>query len=142
MTMEAVAAFDELEEGVPFVATAGRRKVVLTRWLDTVYALKDVCPHQSVSFLGGRTAPRVVASAPGAVECIRTSPLIICPWHAWRFDLETGDCTTSSKFRVKSYPAEVRDGTVYVDFERGASRRRAADDVNAAEVADAEPVGA
>jgi len=64
--------------------------------------IDNACPHANGNLSGGTVDGEVVA----------------CPWHDWRFDLDTGICTHSDRARVRTYPAEIRDGAVW--FERPA----------------------
>lgn len=43
---------------------------------------------------------------------------VTCPSHGWVFDLETGAlCTVFGEMSgVRTYPTEIRDGSVYVDL--------------------------
>jgi nitrite reductase/ring-hydroxylating ferredoxin subunit len=39
---------------------------------------------------------------------------LVCPWHGWEFNIETGVCTTDPKYRLRRYPVEVRGDEVYL----------------------------
>ena len=43
---------------------------------------------------------------------------IICPWHRWKFSLETGLCASESH-RLKQYPVKIRGDCqqVFIGFE-------------------------
>lgn len=90
------------------LAAAGR----VTRWVEeladevTVVRLRgalvarsSVCPH-----FGGPLEPN---AATGRMRCA---------WHAWQFDLDTGECLTHSLgVRVRSYRAVERDDQVEIE---------------------------
>ncbi|ALG68609.1 Rieske (2Fe-2S) protein [Beggiatoa leptomitoformis] len=40
--------------------------------------------------------------------------IIVCPFHGYEFDLETGDCLNAFSKPLKSYPVRVVDGLVQV----------------------------
>lgn len=117
-----VAGFDELEDGVPKIAKANGREIILVRWGDRVFALRNICPHQSASFAAGWARRKVCSvlhdSASGSREWAlvidEDEPVILCPWHKWEFHLANGRCTTDPRFRVRSYPTDVVAGRVYV----------------------------
>lgn len=67
---------------------------------DRVVVIDNACPHASGNLAGGEV----------------TGCVVTCPWHHWQFDLNTGQCTHSPLARVQRYPAEVRDGHVWVDL--------------------------
>ncbi len=86
-------------DGGTFVEVDGRELAVF-RFGDPerVVVTDNACPHASGNLSGGSLQN-------GAV---------VCPWHAWTFDLTTGVCTRSPDARIHLYPAEVRDGVVHV----------------------------
>ncbi|MFT3866703.1 MAG: Rieske (2Fe-2S) protein [Solirubrobacterales bacterium] len=135
--MQPVAELADLEEGVPRIVAVGSRRIALTLWEGRVFASKDVCPHQSTSFDGGHARCPISSAGPGLIAGGAGAPTLVCPWHAWQFDLASGVCSTSPRYRVRTYPVEIKDGTVHVDLAARRSRDReaaspAADDVRAA----------
>lgn len=119
-----VCALEELEEGVPTVKQAAGREIVLARWQDEVFALRNLCPHQSQSFMCGNVRPRLRGtSAPVGLTTDARDPVISCPWHTWEFRLHDGHCTTDPQLRVRTYAVGVEDGRVLVDMRsaRGAA---------------------
>jgi len=42
--------------------------------------------------------------------------MVICPWHAWEYDVTTGKLAANPSVGVESYPAEIREGDIYVDI--------------------------
>lgn len=65
-----------------------------------VYVLDNSCPHAGGNLAGGDIEELVVS----------------CPWHHWKFSLETGVCTHSAAARVRRYRCAVRDGVVWADL--------------------------
>ena len=112
-----VASLSELEPGVPHVTIAGRREIVLLLWEDAVFAVRNICPHQSHSFAKGASRPKVVrgCTAPGEVRVDGHEAMLKCPMHGWTFSVRDGVCSTDPKFRVRTYPTTIRDGRVLVD---------------------------
>lgn len=108
----------QLAEGEPTVVTAGGREMVLVRWQGKVYAAKNVCPHQSVSFEKGVAQYRIVSEVGvGDVEVSSEEPVLRCPRHSWHFSLLTGKCTVDPTLRVKVYPAKIKSRRVFVDLQ-------------------------
>jgi len=46
-----------------------------------------------------------------------TGGKIVCPWHAWMYDLRTGATSDDSAMRVRVYPIKVVGDDVMVDLE-------------------------
>ena len=64
-------------------------------------ALGNVCPHREGP-LGA-----------GWVE----EGMVMCPWHAWAFDVTTGVAAAPEKGRVAVYPVRVEGGDVLVELK-------------------------
>lgn len=112
-----VAALADLEVGVPMLCVAGGRELVVVRTAHGVHAVRNVCPHQSQSFVRGSLRPRLVGGDRlGDVVVAGEQALLACPWHSWTFDLADGTCAVDPKLRVGVYSCEVRDGRVLVDL--------------------------
>ncbi len=41
---------------------------------------------------------------------------IVCPWHAYRFELTSGRCHSDPNLSVKTYSTIVQEGAVFVDL--------------------------
>ncbi len=61
-------------------------------------ALDNICPH---------------AGGPLAMGWLVDS-VVVCPWHAWEFDIRTGRCVTSDVYHVRAYPVREVDGRLQV----------------------------
>ena len=122
-----VCAVADLEEGVPTLVKAAGRELVVARWRGEVYALRNVCPHQTQSFVCGNVHARLRGSSrPGGMVADDREPVIACPWHTWEFKLTDGRCITDDKLRVKTYPVQVERGRVMVDVATKPARGRKA----------------
>lgn len=131
--MVEVARFEDLKPGVVTSVAVAGRSVALVRWYDdAVYAVKNLCPHQSQPLQDGRSFAMTYADrAIGDVVVEATEAIISCPVHGYDFRLKDGACTATPRLRVASYPVEVRDGRVLVSPR--ATRRRVRPDNNDAE---------
>ena len=75
--------------------------LVLCNHDGAVRALDGLCPHRNGplgqgAFSGGR---------------------IVCPWHAWEFDCRTGAHDFNPNLRLHTYPVELRQDGIYVDWD-------------------------
>ena len=73
------------------------RRLAVFRNGERAWAVDAACPHEGNPLVEG--------------ELLGTT--LVCAFHGWRFDLETGACLWGEE-PVRRYPAEVRDGEVWV----------------------------
>jgi nitrite reductase (NADH) small subunit len=64
-------------------------------------AMENVCPHR-----GGPLGQ-------GMVEGSK----IVCPWHGWAWDTQTGAAVQNSQMKVAVYPLKIENGNVLVEIE-------------------------
>ena len=114
-----VARLAELEEGVPTPVEAFGREVALVRWNGECFAVRNICPHQTVAFTDGRAQGQVLPGGRfGEIVVDRDDPVLRCPRHSYKFALRTGKCTIDPRLRIKVYSVSVRDGRVFLSDER------------------------
>ncbi len=103
MSFEKLIALERCRSGAgTFVEHRGRELAVFrVGGEQEVHVTDNSCPHASGNLSGGEVVDGVVS----------------CPWHHWQFDLTSGKCPHSAEAKVKVYPAEVRDGVVWVDLD-------------------------
>ena len=104
---------------VPF---RGRAGIGIFNVGGTFYALRNICPHKRGPLCTGEVAGRSHTEAPpsltdGYVGYERDGEIIRCPWHAWQFDIATGQCLVDPAMRVKTYPIRVDGDELIVDIE-------------------------
>jgi NAD(P)H-dependent nitrite reductase small subunit len=87
----------EVAVGAGKLVTIGDREVAVFNVEGVFHAIDNECPHR-----GGPLAE-------GELE----GCLVQCPWHAWRFDLTTGESVTDD-LTVARYDVRVEDGAVLV----------------------------
>ena len=108
------------EPGVTLVALAEPRG--RTRWtfrhggrgyvvfaIDGQLRVTDAaCPHN-----GGPLAKGIVRDGS-----------IVCPWHWYRFDLQTGCCRTDASYALRLYPVVWRHGRAFAELPANVRPRR------------------
>lgn len=105
----------ELEEGVPKAVRAFGREIAVVRWRGDCFAVRNVCPHQTVAFTRGLAQAQVFPGAKfGEIVMDQDRPVLRCPRHSFKFELRTGNCIVDSRLRIRTYPLEVRDGRVFL----------------------------
>jgi nitrite reductase (NADH) small subunit len=101
-TQVRVCALEELPVGLGRAFEVGGKRVALFRTRKGgVFAVDNRCPHK-----GGPLAEGMLAG-----------DSVVCPLHAFRFELKTGECDQPGTCGVKTHPVEVRDGDVFVRIE-------------------------
>jgi len=96
----AVARADELRPGESKTVTAGPLRLALFNDRGRWFATDDACPHQGASLAAGTLH----------------EGRVICPLHAWVFDLETGRCPHDSHDPVAVYRVRAVGETVEVEL--------------------------
>jgi nitrite reductase (NADH) small subunit len=46
----------------------------------------------------------------------REGRLVVCPWHAWRWDVTTGSNANNPAVKMACYPVRVESDGVYVEL--------------------------
>lgn len=87
------AKADDVDEDEPALVVVGERQIALCRFVDTFYAIDNICSHEYACFTDGFLEN-------GEIEC---------PLHQARFCIQTG--------RALSAPAEVDVATFEVKHE-------------------------
>jgi len=65
-----------------------------------LYALENACAH--------RGGPLGEGDLDGAV--------VVCPWHAWRWDVKTGANVNNPAVTMPCFPVSVDDGRAFVEL--------------------------
>ena len=98
-------ADDVLPGGMRLVEVDGR-ELALVNLDGALYAFDNNCPHN-----GGPLAR-------GQLDCERGR--VICPWHAWAWDVRTGRALDPPvNFRVPTYAVRVEGNDVLVSRRPG-----------------------
>jgi len=93
-----VADVAEVGDGQAKVVEVDGRSVAVFNVAGRFYAIDNLCPHR-----GGPLGE-------GDVE----GPVVVCPWHGWRWDVTTGANANNPAVRVSCYPVTVEQGSIFV----------------------------
>lgn len=93
-----VASIGEVREGEPRVVDVEGRSIAVFNVAGQFYAIDNLCPHR-----GGPLGE-------GDVE----GKIVVCPWHAWRWDVTTGANANNPAVRVACYAVTVEGGNIFV----------------------------
>jgi nitrite reductase (NADH) small subunit len=84
-----------------------------------LYALPNICPHQSGPVCEGRRLTGTLeATAEGdwRPEWVHAGEIIACPWHGLEYHVPTGRCLAFSHIRLRRYPVSVEGDVVAVEL--------------------------
>jgi nitrite reductase/ring-hydroxylating ferredoxin subunit len=79
-------------------AVGGRMVAVFNQGEGNYSAIDDYCPHMGASLAGGYVEEGCVA----------------CPWHAWRFEVQTGRWLDNPKVSVDCFDVRVVEDEIQV----------------------------
>lgn len=94
-----VLPLSELPPGAAREVLVQGKPVALFNVGGVVHAIGNTCIH--------RGGPLGQGSLDGHV--------VMCPWHAWTYDVTTGANTENPELSVPKYEARVEDGTILVN---------------------------
>lgn len=96
-----VASLDEVKNNGRKLVVVNNEKIVLFFLEGNVYAINAVCQHKGGPLEEGDISDEEV----------------ICPWHAFMYNIKTGECLNNPGYSVKTYKVKVDDGKVKLDFD-------------------------
>jgi nitrite reductase/ring-hydroxylating ferredoxin subunit len=95
------ATVEEVPPGTAREVAVGGKPVALYNVGGAFYATSNICLH--------RGGPLGQGMLDGAV--------VMCPWHAWTWDVTTGENAANPALRIETYPVKVEGGLVLVKVE-------------------------
>lgn len=95
-----VGQVTDLPAGEGRVVDADGKALALFNVDGVFYALDNACSH--------RGGPLGEGEIEGAV--------VVCPWHAWRWDVKTGANVNNPAVRMACFPVSLDGGNVFVEL--------------------------
>ena len=80
--------------------TVGERTICVANVNGTISAMDNVCLH-----VGGPLGQGVIENGK-----------VVCPWHGWAYDPQTGAAGHNPAAKVAVYPLKVEDGDVLIEL--------------------------
>ena len=93
-----VLALEALPPGEVSSADVNGQEVAVYNVDGKIYATSNICPHQ-----GGPMA-----------EGMLDGDQIICPWHAWVFDIKDGSSPVNPRMKIPCYEVKVEGSDIFV----------------------------
>ena len=91
-------AVADLPPGQCAEVSVGGKPVALYNVAGTIYATSNTCIHR-----GGPLGQGMLDGT-----------AVLCPWHAWSWDVTTGENTANPALKIPIYPVRVENGDVLV----------------------------
>ena len=96
-----VIAIAELAPGACTEVAVGGKAVALFNVAGSFHAIGNRCVHR-----GGPLGQGML-----------DGQMVLCPWHAWTYDVTTGVSTVNPEIRVPRYDVKVEGGAVLVKVD-------------------------
>jgi nitrite reductase (NADH) small subunit len=93
---------EQLPVGARKVVQMGAYEVALFNIEGCIYAIDNTCPHQGAPLIEGWVAGGCVT----------------CPWHAWTFELATGNMTLGEYATIDTFEVQTEEGMICVSGPR------------------------
>ena len=111
MSRYVVGTVNEIPPGGRKIVTLEGRSIGVFNIGGEFFALRNRCPHQGGPLCDGRLAGFVTSPRPGEYRYTRPGEVVRCPWHAWEFDIRTGQSWCEpARMRVRRYDVSVEPG--------------------------------
>ena len=115
MTKHVVLQTRDVPDGTQKLVTIAGRDICVFNQDGRFYALLDRCPHEGGSLCRGLRFGLVQSAEPGQYTYSRRGEFIKCTWHAWEFDITTGQSWYDpKKTKVRSFNVVVESGETLV----------------------------
>jgi nitrite reductase/ring-hydroxylating ferredoxin subunit len=110
-----VASRDELSaDESRLIATVDGQEVAVFNEGGEYYAVANWCPHEGGPLCEGDMKGETGLADDGWELTYGEEVCIQCPWHAWSFDIRTGEHIGDDRYRVPTYDVVVEDNDVFV----------------------------
>lgn len=111
---------DAFETGRFRIIQAGSREIGVLKMADGSFrAIRNRCPHRAAPICKGIVGGTWPPSAPGELQFSHEGRVLLCPWHAFEYDLDTGQ----EMFRpdapgLRMYAVDITDGEVWITLRQ------------------------
>ncbi len=122
----AVTRLSELSDGDYRVYAIDQFEVGIFRLGDKVIAYRNECPHAGGPVCQGKIFRRIEEALTPEMKSAglkhSTRRNIVCPWHGYEFDIETGCHPGDPNVRLTPVRVAVRDDEIYVEVAQSVAR--------------------
>ena len=97
--MGKVASKSEIPPGTCKTVESGGKTIVVYNVEGEFYATTNTCAHQ-----GGPLGEGLV-----------DGKVVTCPWHAWQYDVSTGESQFDPSVKIDCYPVRLEGDDIFVE---------------------------
>lgn len=94
-----VSKTSEIAEGSAKIIKIGEKEIAVFNINGNFHAISNVCVHK-----GGPLGEGTVSE-----------DVVTCPWHAWEYDVKSGECLTTPGEKVEKFNVIVENDEVFVE---------------------------
>ena len=95
-----IAKISDIEEGQSIIVEVSGKQAAIFRSKGEIYAIDNTCPHRGGPLGEGHLDGEEVT----------------CPWHAWTFNIKTGECGTTPGVKQKCFPVKIEGGDIFLEI--------------------------
>jgi nitrite reductase (NADH) small subunit len=120
MTEILLGPLDEFPEGDYRVLAVGEFQLGVFHFDGRLTAWENHCPHAEGPVCQGRVFNKVdEALLPDQTSVglhFGAARHVVCPWHGFEFNLQTGEHPGDARYRLRAVPLEVREALVFAQI--------------------------
>jgi nitrite reductase/ring-hydroxylating ferredoxin subunit len=109
-----VGSLSDVEESDRFITEIEGREIAIFHEDDEYFAVANYCPHQAGPLCEGPLTGQITVGDDMNWQFSEDEKLVTCPWHYWKFDIETGESAKDGHYKVPTYDVEIRDDSIVV----------------------------
>lgn len=109
-----VADIEEFQDNDKVLVDIMGREIGIFQVGDDFYAVANYCVHQGGPLCEGKISGALTADEDFELEYSKKDEVISCPWHAWEFDIKSGNHLAHTDYRVPTYEVKLDNEKIYV----------------------------
>lgn len=117
MADHVIAAVESIDPGERLLVEINGLEYVVFNVDGEFHAYVNWCPHQGGPICEGTIDGTIDAtfdrpSLETKLSWIKDDEVIVCPWHGWEFDLQTGTSLHDERIKVPSASVRIEDDNI------------------------------
>jgi len=121
MTDHVVASAEELKESDRILVGVKGREVAVFNLDGEYFAVLNWCAHQGGPCGVGKLSNTVTEAEYDRenmevrLEWGKDGEILNCPWHAWEYDIKTGECLSRNNVQLPTFPVREENGDIIIE---------------------------